>query len=171
MPRSPRLIPPVFLVALVAFSTGCGGEKAPSTDSGTSTPVVAAAPAGEALYLQRCSSCHQANGAGLAGVYPPLAGSEYATNGNAGVPIRVVIHGLQGPITVKGAQFNSLMPAYGLGIVMSDPEVASVLTYVRSSWGNSASAVTAEDVARVREESKAHVGAVTAEILKPLMGN
>jgi mono/diheme cytochrome c family protein len=159
-----------FIVLLAVGAVACGGGDKPSTDT-AATPAAATAPAGEALYTQRCSSCHQANGEGLAGVYPPLSGSEYATAANVGVPIRVLIHGIQGPITVKGAQFNSLMPAYGLGIVMSDAEVASVLTYVRSSWGNSASAVTAADVARVREESKGHTGAITAELLKPLMGN
>jgi mono/diheme cytochrome c family protein len=114
-------------------------------------------------------SCHQATGQGIPGTYPALAGSEYAANANPAVPIRIVLHGLQGPITVKGTTYNSLMPAYGLGVVMTDEEVAAVLTYVRSSWGNSASAITAAEVAAERQATASHTGAMTAELLKPLM--
>jgi mono/diheme cytochrome c family protein len=159
-------------VALVLLAA-CGGGDRAASESGTPAPgaAVASAPAaaGEQIYQQRCSSCHQPNGEGLAGVYPPLAGSEYTT-GSAAVPIRVVIHGLQGAITVKGNEYNSLMPAYGVGIVMSDQEVADVVTYVRSMWGNSASAVTAAEVAAEREATKDHTGAMTAELLAPLLG-
>ncbi len=159
---------------LVLSACGGGGDdddRTPAAGSGDAgaTTAQAAAPNGESLYQQRCSSCHQANGQGSPGVYPPLAGSEYAAAANSGVPIRIVLHGLQGPITVKGQEFNSLMPAYGLGITMSDDEVAAVLTYVRSSWGNTASAVTAHDVHEVREETQGHTGAMTAELLKALM--
>lgn len=176
MPKRPlrSLVP---LVASLLMLTACGGGDGGDTNAGGDTAGAAGATStaaasganGEALYQQRCASCHQANGQGTTGVYPPLAGSEYAAATNPGVPIRVVIHGMQGPLTVKGQQFNSLMPAYGLGIVMSDAEVAAVLTYVRSSWGNAASAVSAADVARVREETKDHTGAMTAELLRPLM--
>lgn len=167
-------VAPFAVTALLLVACG-GGDSAASGSApvpGASPSVSTAAasgPDGQALYQQRCSSCHQANGQGSPGVYPPLAGSEYAVAKDAGVPIRIVIHGIQGPLTVKGQQFNSLMPAYGLGITMSDAEVAAVLSYVRSSWGNKASAVTAADVARVREETKGHSGAMTADILRPLM--
>lgn len=161
-------------LALIAL-TACGGGEKPAADAAASAAPAAttasAAKPGEAIFQQRCMSCHQANGEGLAGVYPPLAGSEHVNAANPGVPIRVVIHGLQGPITVKGAEFNSLMPAYGVGIVMSDQEVADVVTYIRSSWGNAASAATAADVAKAREETKGHTGAMTAELLKAAMGH
>jgi mono/diheme cytochrome c family protein len=111
------------------------------------------------------------NGEGLAGVYPPLAGSEYTTSMRTPPCPRVVIHGLQGADHCQGrAEYNSLMPAYGIGIVMSDEEVADVVTYIRSSWGNSASAVTAAEVAAEREATKDHTGAMTAELLAPLLG-
>jgi mono/diheme cytochrome c family protein len=170
-PRRLTLLAPLVAFVLVLAACGGGGDDANTAGdaAGGATTTASAGPDGAALYQQRCASCHQANGQGTPGVYPPLAASEYSTSANAGVPIRIVIHGIQGPITVKGQQFNSLMPAYGLGIVMSDAEVAAVLTYVRSSWGNSASAVSAADVARVREETKDHTGAVTAELLRPLM--
>jgi mono/diheme cytochrome c family protein len=105
----------------------------------------------------------------MPGAFPPLVGSEYATAANVAVPIRIVLHGLQGPITVKGVQYNSVMPAYGTGIVMSDEEVAAVLTYVRRSWGNSASAVTPADVAKERSAARSRTGPMTAEELRSLL--
>lgn len=155
---------------LIAGSIACGGggEKAPASD--TAAQSVAAAPAGaesgEQLY-QRCATCHQANGQGVPGSFPPLAGSEFANAANVAIPINVVTRGIQGPLTVKGTEYNGVMPAYGTGIEMSDEEVAAVLTYVRQSWGNTASAVTPEDVAKARaaQTSKAPV---TEEELKAL---
>ena len=85
----------------------------------------------------------------MPGVFPPLAGSEWVT-GPASRPIAILIHGLTGEITGKGAKSNSAMMPYGTGAPMSDAEVASVLTYVRSNFGNTASAVTADEVAKVR---------------------
>ncbi len=160
----------ILLLALSALSA-CGEKEGDDRDDGEPRPQAAAsAPAaGERIYQQRCVSCHQPTGVGIPGVYPPLAGSEYATATDPGVPIRIVLHGLQGPIMVKGAEFNSLMPAYGVGIVMSDADIATLLTYVRSSWGNTASAVTEEDVEHARERTKDHTGAMTAELLKPLL--
>jgi mono/diheme cytochrome c family protein len=162
--------------ALVATAIGCsaGDGHARGSDSAaaaqTQTPAAATSVAseGEQLY-QRCVTCHQANGQGLTGAFPPLAGSEYATAANVAVPIRVVIHGMQGPVTEKGTQYNGLMPPYGVGIAMSDREVVAVLTYVRSSWGNNASAITAEQVAAERAATRAASGPVTAEELAALM--
>ena len=165
-----RLAALVLVPALVA----CGGAERPSSGSDTAagTPAVAAgtpAPgSGEQLYQQRCVSCHQANGEGLAGAFPPLVGSEYALAANVAVPIRIVLNGMQGPVTVKGAQFNGVMPPGGAGIALSDEEAAAVLTYVRSTWGNSASAVTPQQVAAERAARTA-TGPTTAEELAPLL--
>lgn len=170
-----------FMIALAAIasagSVACAGGDSPNADSqapAAANPAaanVAAAPAagsGEQLY-QRCVTCHQANGQGVPGAFPPLAGSEYATAANVAVPIRIVLHGMQGPITVKGQTFSGIMPQYGTGIAMTDAEVAAVLTYVRQSWGNSASAITAEQVAAERAATRSASGPVTAEELAPLM--
>jgi mono/diheme cytochrome c family protein len=121
------------------------------------------------VYTQICVTCHQANGQGTPGAFPPLAGAEYATASNPAVPIRIVLRGMQGPVTVKGAQYNGVMAPFGTGVELSDEQVAAVLTYVRSSWGNSASAITPEQVASERAAAKAAGGAVTAGELTPLM--
>ena len=159
---------------LLAMVTACAaGDQAADERQDTATPQTAAsaAPAagsGEALY-QRCVTCHQPNGEGLTGAFPPLAGSEFATAANPAIPIRVVLHGMQGPVTVKGQQYAGLMPPYGTGIEMSDQEVAAVLTYVRQSWGNTASAITPEQVAQERAAERTQSGPVTAEELRALM--
>lgn len=164
---------------LVAVLIACGGDQQqppPDTVAGVSPGPVAAAPAGApagggggAELYQRCATCHQANGDGLPGAFPPLAGSEWATAANPAVPIRIVLHGMQGPVTVKGTEYNGLMPAYGTGVAMADEEVAAVLTYVRQSWGNSASAVTPQQVAAERAATRSATGPVAAEQLRPLM--
>jgi len=156
---------------------GCGNGAKPAASGESAAAPSAAAPAaasaaaqpsGQQLF-QRCAVCHQATGLGVPGAFPPLAGSEWAIAANAAVPIRVVLHGLAGAVTVKHQQFNSAMPAYGTGQVMSDAEVAAVLTYVRSAWGNSAGAVTAGDVARERAATTARTTPWAAADLAPLL--
>jgi mono/diheme cytochrome c family protein len=100
--------------------------------------------------MRVCFACHQANGLGLPGAFPPLAGSSIVTEADTGKIIRIVLHGLQGPIEVKGVKFNSLMPAQGAQL--NDKEIADALTYVRNAWGNTAAPVTVEAVAGVRAQ-------------------
>jgi mono/diheme cytochrome c family protein len=106
------------------------------------------AAAGESLYGQHCASCHGRQGAGL-GPFPPLAGSEWVT-GEEDTAIRVLLHGLQGRIEVAGRTYNNVMPAFGRRL--SDDEVAALLSFVRSAWGNKAEAVSAEDVTESRRK-------------------
>lgn len=161
-----------FLLAASIAACGGGGEQEQaSVDTSTAAPAeqVATGPAsGEQVY-QRCATCHQPNGQGLPGTYPPLVGSQYVTASNVAVPIRVVIHGLQGPITVAGQQYNSVMPPYGTGVEMSNEEVAAVLTYVRSQWGNNAGPVTPEQVATERAATRAASGPTTAQELDEML--
>ena len=117
---------------------------------------------GAALYAQQCSACHQATGLGLAGAFPPLSGSEWVT-GEPEVPIKILLSGMTGPVEVKGAVYNGAMPAFGG--VFDDAEIAAVVSYIRSSWDNSASEVTAEQVAALREETGAR-GPWTAQELR-----
>jgi mono/diheme cytochrome c family protein len=168
-----RLLAAAPALSLAVFACSGGGEKAADTSATTpaATPATTAtASAGETIYQQRCVTCHQANGAGIPGTFPPLAESEYANAADPGVPARIVIHGVSGPITVHGTTYNSLMPPYGVGVVMTDEEIAQLLTYVRSSFGNSASAVTAADVAKARQETASHTGPMTEALLKPMLG-
>jgi len=100
------------------------------------------------LYKAKCAACHQATGAGLPNVFPPIAESEWV-NGPAENLIRIQLRGLMGEITVKGAKYNSVMPP---NAAMTDKEIADVLTYVRTNFGNKASAVTPAMVKKFRGE-------------------
>jgi mono/diheme cytochrome c family protein len=104
-----------------------------------------------------CYSCHQPNGLGIPGAYPPLAGSEWV-NGTEERVVRIVLDGLQGAVHVKGMTFSAAaMPAFGQsGFNWSDDQLAGVLSYVRQEWGNKAPAVTSATVARIRQETADH---------------
>lgn len=117
---------------------------------------------GAKVYTNTCVACHGIDAKGVPEVFPPLAGSEWAT-GDVKIPIRIVLSGLMGPITVHGETFTSAMPPLN---VLSDTEIADVLTYVRQSFGNDAAPVTAEQVAPLRRESWGRREMWTVEQLK-----
>lgn len=119
----------------------------------TASAVDAYMKKGAAKYAG-CIGCHGADGSGIAGVYPPLAGSEWVT-GSGTVPALVVLHGLGGPITVKGNNYSGQMPSQADG--WSDYELASLLYYVQNSFGNNVGEVfSPEQIAEIREISKAN---------------
>ena len=109
--------------------------------------------AGETAYLANCGACHQKDGNGLAKAFPPLAGADYLMDDKER-SISVVLNGLQGPITVNGVEYNSLMPPMNQ---LDDQTVANILTYVRNSWGNQGEPVIPAEVAAVRGGSSAQV--------------
>ena len=115
---------------------------------------------GKRLY-SNCMSCHQSNGRGLPPVYPPLRGSEIV-HGDPALLVKIVMHGLEGKIEVDGQTYNQVMPA---APVKSDEEIAAVLTYVRSAWGNTGSPIDAAFVAKVRDETKGRTRSFTAREL------
>lgn len=104
---------------------------------------------GKQVYSQTCFACHQAEGQGIAGAFPPLANADYL-NEDVDRAIDIVLHGLTGEITVNGEKYNSIMTAQTL----TDEEVANVLTYVYNSWGNNKTVVTPEMVAKVKANKK-----------------
>lgn len=127
-----------------------------------SAASVPPADPGQEIYIARCLSCHQMNGEGVPGAFPPLTESEWV-EGDKGVLIRMLLQGLGGTITVKGQQYGGLMPPWGA--FLNDEEVAQVLTYIRMNFGNDASEVTAAEVSRVREMTKDRTTHWTAEEL------
>lgn len=109
---------------------------------------------GKKIFSANCQTCHQANGLGVPGQYPPLAGSEIVIGGSRR-PAMVVLKGLQGPVTVKGQKFGSaVMQPWDK--TLNDQKISDVLTYVRSEWGNSASPVAPEQIAALRKELANH---------------
>jgi mono/diheme cytochrome c family protein len=112
---------------------------------GTATPQVDPMVLGKRLYAN-CQACHQAGGQGVEGTYPPLAGSEWVT-GDPQTVVRILLHGAQGVLEVRGKTYNQAMPAWKH---LRDEQLAAVATYVRGSWGNAAPPVPVETVAAVR---------------------
>jgi mono/diheme cytochrome c family protein len=123
----------------------------PGTAVAGAGPV--AAVNGGAIFAARCVACHQTTGLGIPGVFPPLAGSEWVL-GSDKILVLIPLHGITGPVQVKGAKYVGAMPVFS---TLSDAEIAAVLTYVRSQWGNSAAPVSASTVAAGREATKARI--------------
>lgn len=124
--------------------------------------VISSGPAvitpGQAIYEALCLNCHQAAGQGLNGVYPPLAKSDWVA-GDVQTLIRITIHGLAGPTKVQGTDYGLVpMPPMGL----DDQQLADVLTYVRSAFGNKAPAVKPDEVKAVREATQGRTAPWTA---------
>ena len=135
-----------------------------SLSAALSTTAQAAHP-GEALYKTKCFACHQATGQGIPAVFPPLAGSEWV-NGPEENLVRIQLRGLMGPITVKGAQYNSAMPG---NPTMTDQEIADVLTYVRSNMTNNAPAISADTVKAIRAKEAGNANMLTVkDLIDPL---
>lgn len=112
---------------------------------------------GEAVYAANCISCHQANGQGIPGAFPPLAGGHAAdlvqAEGGRSYLLHALVYGVQGQIVVAGQTYNGLMPAWPQ---LSDAEIAAVLSYVIRAWDNGAALdagvadFTPDEVAAVR---------------------
>ncbi len=124
--------------------------------------------AGKGIYEANCGACHQPDGKGLPGAFPPLAGSDFL-EGKRDDVLAVALFGLSGPITVNDKQYNAVMPSMGH---LKDEDLAAALTYVLNAWGNSYAAVSAAEVAELRtrlgQEDRAagqpHQGATESEL-------
>lgn len=135
--------------ALASFKPA---PAAPAAAPATAAPAFVAADEatmkrGAAVYARTCLACHQPTGKGLPPVFPSIAGTPIVV-GNPELPIKFILQGLMGPITVDGMTFNSMMPPVA-GV--SDQDIADVLTYVRQSFGNRGTIVTPAQVKAVRD--------------------
>lgn len=104
--------------------------------------------------FSNCMPCHQVDGRGLRGLYPPLAGSDWV-QGDPEVLSQIVLRGVEGPIDIKGDRYNSIMPPWSQRF--DDQELAALLTYIRSNFGNQSSAVSPKTVAMARDKSAGRV--------------
>jgi mono/diheme cytochrome c family protein len=139
-----------MLIVLVVAMAGCANSSHGPTAAAASAAAAknpASASDGGAVYVANCSSCHQADGEGVPGAFPPLAGNPTVT-GNPVAVITIVKNGLEGRVVVKGQAYSGIMPRWkGL---LSDEQLADVITYVRSSWKNRATGVSVADVQAVK---------------------
>ena len=174
---------PAAAAAPAAPAAAAPAAPAPAAPATAAAPAPAPAPAaaaaapaaggsakdrGKTTYMAVCFACHQPTGLGLPNMFPPLAGSDWVKAKKADRLIRIVLHGLNGPVQVNGVPFTTpapLMPPQGAAL--SDQQIADVLTYVRAEFGGGASEVTADQVKAIRDAEKARAAMWTeAELLK-----
>ena len=134
--RNKSWLPGVILVAALMACSG-GDKPAADQDNAPAAGPVASAEQkpGQQAY-QLCATCHQQNGEGLPGAFPPLAGHVpqlLAAEGGRDYVVHVLLYGMQGPITVDGKNYNGAMPSWAH---LSDAELAAVIDYVSTSWGD-----------------------------------
>ena len=122
---------------------------------------------GKKVFTSVCATCHQLNGQGVPNAFPPLAGSEWVVGDEERI-IRIVLHGLKGPLEVHGQKFDNVMAP--LGAVLKDEQIANVLSYVRQEWGNKAADVEPETVAKVRADTASRTTNWTAAELEAIHG-
>ena len=153
-----RLVSLAFVCFAAAALAACSNSsnQSSSADSSAESSAASSAPAasqapgasnGEQIYVANCSSCHQSNGQGVGGAFPPLAGNSTVT-GDPKAVIHIVKYGLTGKVVVAGKTYNGNMPPWD---ALGDSTIASVVSYIRGSWGNSAAPVTAAAVAAVKQ--------------------
>lgn len=137
----------VCAASLAACSKASQTSSTASPNNGASPSAKMASANGGSVYMQNCSSCHGSGGKGQPGAFPPLSGNPVVTGAPTHV-IHIVKAGLTGPIKVKGQSYNGQMPSWS-GILNND-QIAAVVTYIRSSWGNKAGSVTPAQVAATK---------------------
>ncbi|OGX88518.1 c-type cytochrome [Hymenobacter glacialis] len=143
------------LGALAWAATPAAAQKKPvSKARSAAKPAAAAIPAaslalGKTLYVQNCLSCHQADGGGVDRINAPLTKTTWVLGDKAPL-VKVLLNGMQG-VEIDGERYANVMPAFDY---LTDQQLADVLTYVRNSFGNKASAVKATEVKAVRAANK-----------------
>ena len=114
---------------------------------------------GKRLYITYCVACHGKEGEGMLNIAPPLAASEWINTDNHEIPARIILDGMSGPVTVNGVlystpSYSNAMPGLRDNIETNNGVIAGVLTYIRNSFGNKNTAVTAEEVGKIRAATK-----------------
>ncbi|MBV9333323.1 MAG: cytochrome c [Candidatus Eremiobacteraeota bacterium] len=137
-----------FLIigALAGCAKGAQSSAAASASAAAANNPASASDGG-AVYVANCSSCHQTNGQGVPGAFPPLAGNPVVA-GNPIAVIAIVKNGIDGRVEVNGQAYSGIMPRWKG--VLSDEQIASVITYIRSSWKNHAPGVSVAQVQSVK---------------------
>ena len=146
-------MPGVSSTSPAGASVAGGASIAPSAPVTGSVPVTDGVDAakGKALFTANCAACHQASGEGLPGAFPSLKGNDVVNDADPASQVHAVLQGLQGA-KVGGIVYSSPMPAFGG--TLSDADIANIIDYERSSWGNHGTPVSAQQVAAERAKGK-----------------
>ncbi len=152
----PAIVVVAMLTAVIAgvseilfsepFGTSEFGDRRRPADLNPDVAQAGQVVDGKQLFSANCVACHQATGLGLAGVFPPLAGSEWVT-GDERLLANILLHGIDGEITVQGKVYRGVMPPFGQ---LGDAELAALASHIRNTWSNKATPLTAERFAQER---------------------
>jgi mono/diheme cytochrome c family protein len=141
----------IWSVVYILFSESAGftafGDQRTVADLRSVTPKPGQLADGKQVYSANCVACHQTTGLGLPSVFPPLDGSEWVA-ADENIVANILLYGINGQITVKGATFNGAMPSFAQ---LSDAELAAVASHIRSTWSNKAAPLSADLFAKVRK--------------------
>ncbi|MDY0066888.1 MAG: cytochrome D1 domain-containing protein [Steroidobacteraceae bacterium] len=149
MTRTPLTVSAISIFALAALTPGASfAQQVHEAEVAGASAKAQRMKAGEAVYSNACSACHQATGLGLPGAFPPLAGSDFLLSDRKRA-MEIVLRGLEGEVVVNGVKYNSVMPAMAQ---LSDEEIANVLTYVLNTWGNDGGVVEPAEIAAARKQ-------------------
>ncbi len=141
-------------------STPPSSSQAPAATASSSTATAATAATasyqydaakGKSLFDGTCAACHQANGKGIPGVFPPLAGNEAVNDSDPATQVQTILEGRHGTV-INGQKYSGVMPPFGSQF--SDVQIADIANFERSSWGNQAKHITPKDVAAIRAKAK-----------------
>jgi mono/diheme cytochrome c family protein len=139
----------ICVLALTTFGTAGLAQKIAKKKTTAATANSSAAPSpanGKVLYTKYCLSCHQADGGGVENLNPPLIKTSYVLGDKVRLS-KIVLNGFSERVEIEGEYYNNVMPSFNY---LKDKEIADILTYVRSNFGNKASTVSAAEVAKVR---------------------
>jgi mono/diheme cytochrome c family protein len=142
-------------IALIWIMMGAGAIclilQAPVEATGLRNDLLTPGPKGKNIYEQSCLPCHQADGSGVPGMNPPLLKSPYVQGSAIGL-IGIILKGLKDGVQIEGESYSNPMPAFSS--VLKDQEIADVLTYLRSHFGNKAGPISLTQVSAIRHELK-----------------
>jgi nitrite reductase (NO-forming)/hydroxylamine reductase len=149
--RPVRAVLGVAVAVSLGVASATWGQQVHNAEVAGAAASAAQIASGQKVFETTCMACHQADGKGLPGAFPPLAGSDYLL-GDKDRAVAVIVNGLEGEVEVNGVKFNSIMPAM---TQLSDQEIADALTYALNSWGNAGGAIAASQVAAERAKAAA----------------
>ena len=155
----------IYILVSDPFGVSALGDRRTLAD--LAGPPAGAAADGKQVYAGNCVACHQASGQGLPGVFPPLAGSEWV-KGDERVLANILLHGINGEITVAGKSYQGSMPSFQH---LGDAELAAVASYIRAEWGNQGAPVQADLIAAERKAAARKTPFNGEAELKALVGS
>jgi len=160
------LVGAAYILLSESFGPSELGDRRTVADLRGSVPKPGQRVDGKQVFTANCVACHQVTGLGLPGAFPPLDGSEWV-RGDERIVANILLHGITGTITVKGATYTGAMPAFDR---LSDADLAAVASYIRSTWSNKSAPVDTALFETERKSGSRSTPFASEDELKSLAG-